>query len=183
MGTSYLFTILAFLWYAVYATQNRLRIQSQCLTVSLMNQDCKWSYNSGILISKSLSQVIIIATLWQHKLLSHNYLVYLFNICWWFKFYCEKSSIQNTTHQYIYKAKEKTNTCNIAILMREKALKGTRLTGLNIALGMQKHLFKCGIIVKKYSPHHAKGFIGASTSYSELTRGIGCNDQAFNVSL
>ena len=120
-----------------------------------MNQDCKRSYNSGLFISKSLSQVVI-ATLWQIKLLGHNYLVY---------FLITKKASFKIQHTTIYtKQRIQTNTCN-----------PRRLTGLNIALGMQKHLFKCGIIVWKYSPHQAKGFIGASTCYSELTRGIQCH--------
>ena len=101
-----------------------------------LNQDCKWSYNSGLFISKSLSQVVI-ATLWQIKLLGHNYLVY---------FLITKKASFKIQHTTIYtKQRIQTSTCNPTGFGREQDWPDL------ILHRMQKHLFKCGIIVKIFS--------------------------------
>ena len=135
-------------------------LQKSILNGFSLNQDCKRSYNSGLFISKSLSQVVI-ATLWQIKLLGHNYLVY---------FLITKKASFKIQHTTIYtKQRIQTSTCNPTGFGREQ-------DWLDLILHLECRS-TCSSVASswKYSPHQAKGFIGASTCYSELTRGIQCH--------
>ena len=97
----------------------------------------------------------------------------------------KRASFIYNEHRQIMCKKQRIQN-KVCKLRKERATKDW--LDLAIALPMQKQLFrlsvvgrdllKCGIIMKKYSLHHAECFIGASTYYSELTRGIGCKDQA-----
>ena len=115
------------------------------LNVFLIEPGLQMILHFWAFISKSLSQVII-ATLWQLKLLGHNYPEHLL-FAGSVEIPLKKSFIQNTARIATICTKQRiqTSTCNPTGFGREQ-------DWLDLILHrMQKHLFKCGIIVKIFS--------------------------------
>ena len=86
------------------------------LNVFLIEPGLQMILHFWAFISKSLSQVII-ATLWQLKLLGHNYPQYLL-FAGGLEITLKKSFLQNTPHNNIYEAKDTNKYMQIAILMQ-----------------------------------------------------------------